>query len=563
MLYKKNKQQKESGLLTFLDHFQGVLTKRHINYTQLRLILKYKLLLDARDTSLFTLFTQMRSQHDRRQDEIPTARGVLASMWYYGIYGVIFGLLFLFGASFTTICYFFLTYFVILFTTILSSFSSILLDPRDRDIIGVRGVNDRTLNAARLIHVSYYIGSVALLLVVPAILVLSWKASVLFAILFFIVTLLFTLFTSFVALLLYFIILHSFNGDKLRNLINVFQVAFMILIYAAAQLPNLLDGLNVNFTITPIWHWWSIFAFPFWFAAPLAAWQSSWTPSLVIFTSAAVIGLIVSLGYYLHISNQFEVMLQKLATHSDKTPRIGIWQRLMGLPYRRHPQKENYFNLAWRLNQTERDYHLRVYPVLGLTVVLVFVFLVELGIDGGRWQSILQNRWLTLTVYAMTFAIPQLMINLRYSSHPEAMNVFKVIPNFQPKEFQQATVWMAVSRLLIPQAVLLAVLLTPLLGWQGLVTDINATLYSFIISTAVANQTMSLPFNAVYTANQSSSLGLVNSFMTLLALIPGIGLNTLALIPKAGWGNLIITVLWIVVILMFRYFQRTPATRYQ
>lgn len=548
MLYKKSKANKESGLLVFLDRFQSLFAKHNVNYRQLRLILKYKLLLDTRDTSFFTVFMQMKTNNTKQDDEIPTARGLLRSLWYYGIYGVIFGLLLLFGTSFSAMCYFFLAYFMILFTTILSSFSSVLLDPRDRQIIGVRGVNNQTLNAARLIHISYYVGIIAFLLVGPAFLILIWRASPVFAILFLIDVALFTIFTSFVALLLYFVILHTFNGDKLRNMINVFQVAFMILIYAATQLPNLLDNLNVSFTISPIWHWWSVIAFPFWFAAPLAAWQSAWTPSLIIFTSFAILGLILSVAYYLHISSQFEVMLEKLAVHSDKTPRIGVWQRLMALPYRHNLRKREYFNLAWRLNQTERDYHLRVYPVLGLTVVIVFVFLVEFGIDGGHWEALLQNRWLTLTVYAMSFSIPQLIINLRYSSTPEAMNVFKVIPEFHAQVFRQATIWMVVARLLIPQALLLAVLLTPLLGWQAIITDINATLYSLLISQIIARQSMKLPFAAVYTASQSSSLGLANSFITVLVLIPGVGLNAVALIPKFGWGNFLITVAWLIIL---------------
>lgn len=560
MLYKKGKANKESGLLVFLDHFQSLFTKRHINYQKLRLILKYKLLLDTRDTSFFTVFMQMKTDNVKKDDEIPTARGLLRSLWYYGIYGVIFGLLLLFGTSFSAMCYFFLAYFMILFTTILSSFSSVLLDPRDRQIIGIRGVNDQTLNAARLIHISYYVGIIAFLLVGPAFLILIWRASPIFAILFLIDTILFTIFTSFVALLLYFVILHTFNGDKLRNMINIFQVAFMILIYAATQLPNLLDNLNVSFTISPIWHWWSVIAFPFWFAAPLAAWQGTWTPSLIIFTGFAILGLILSVIYYLHISSQFEVMLEKLATHSDRRPRVGVWQRLMVLPYRHNLRKREYFNLAWRLNQTERDYHLRVYPVLGLTVVIVFVFLVEFGIDGGHWEALLQNRWLTLTVYAMAFSIPQLIINLRYSSTPEAMSVFKIIPGFHAHDFRQATVWMVVARLLIPQALLLAVLLTPLLGWQAVITDINATLYALLISQIIAGQSMRLPFAAVYTASQSSSLGLANSFITVLVLIPGIGLNAVALLPKLGWGNFLITSVWLIILSLTLYRSNKAAT---
>lgn len=44
------------------------------------------------------------------------------------------------------------------FLAILTTYSSLILDPRDRSVFASRGVNDQTLSFARLINICFYLG---------------------------------------------------------------------------------------------------------------------------------------------------------------------------------------------------------------------------------------------------------------------------------------------------------------------------------------------------------------------------------------------------------------------
>lgn len=542
MPHTKTQVQTEGGLLGFLDHFQSTFERLHINYSQLRLILKYKLLLDLRDTSIFSQLSQ------GRQSKKPP-KNIFWSFWYYGLYGLVLALLLSIGAPFSRYGYYFLTFFVLLFTSILSGFSSVLLDPHDRSILGVRGVDDRSLNAARLIHIGYYIGIIAILLVGPGVIVQLWHTSILMTLAFILVTLLFTGFTLILSLLLYFTVLHWFNGEKLKNIINVFQVGFMILIYLSGQLPNLIDSLHIGFTLAPVWHWWSILAVPFWFAAPLAGLETGWTTNLLIFTIVAAVGLVLGSFYYYQISGHFEANLAKMAINTNQRPRIGWWQRLTAQLLTRHATQRSYFKLVWRLNQTERDYHLRVYPTIGISFFAVVIVLVNQGIENDGWQAFKNNQWLMLAVYALTLCVPQIVVNLRFSSNPQAGQILRIIPNFQPVVFRTVAIKAVFARLVLPQAILIALVTVPLFGWRILLMELNATLFAYALMAGLsASYLKSNLFSDIFTANQTANLGLINEVFTFFAIGAGVGINALCLLIPVAWNNLVVTGLWIVVI---------------
>ncbi len=138
-------------VFAWLNRFAPALEKRGIQFDQLRLILATKNLLAAREPSgMGSLFSQRK-----RGKDASLRTGFLWNL----LFGVIIGLMmFLPASALTLFTIFFSVQLLTSFLNILTTYSSLILDPRDRTVFASRGVNDRTLSFARILNVCFYLG---------------------------------------------------------------------------------------------------------------------------------------------------------------------------------------------------------------------------------------------------------------------------------------------------------------------------------------------------------------------------------------------------------------------
>lgn len=67
--------------------------------------------------------------------------------------------------------------------------------------------------------------------------------------------------------ILYMMILRFFDGEKLKDMINYVQIGLSLMLMIGYQV--LIRSFEfVNLDMTVVFHWWSIFLIPMWFAAP-------------------------------------------------------------------------------------------------------------------------------------------------------------------------------------------------------------------------------------------------------------------------------------------------------
>ncbi len=100
--------------------------------------------------------------------------------------------------------------FLMFFLTMLTSYATLLLDPKDRLIFGVRGVGDRTLNAVRVGLVTLFLGATMLAQGGPAIIVLVLRFGPLVGLAGLISVVLLGVFALMIALLFYLLVLRFF-----------------------------------------------------------------------------------------------------------------------------------------------------------------------------------------------------------------------------------------------------------------------------------------------------------------------------------------------------------------
>ncbi|MGG3468300.1 hypothetical protein ABES02_12555 [Neobacillus pocheonensis] len=163
--------------LRFLDLFRGLFESFGINYTVMRKILAVKLTMDGRRTP--TIFNQQAKKKKR-----PEENGFIKSL---GIYVLLSLMLIPFTILSENFLYqMSIFYGIVMFlvmTSMISDFSNVLLDVRDKGIILTKPVDKKTLNAAKIIHICIYLSFLSAALTVIPLVIGTFRHGILFLLL--------------------------------------------------------------------------------------------------------------------------------------------------------------------------------------------------------------------------------------------------------------------------------------------------------------------------------------------------------------------------------------------
>src|SRR3954451_13557738 len=134
-----------------------------INTLQLETIVSTKLLMDDRRPNTFQQASQKRKQKE-------TTRATVGTMLLSVVLGATFLFAFAIGDNLITqLTFFFAMFIFMLAATLISDFTSVLIDVRDNYIILPKPVNDRTVVVARLLHIFIHICKIVLPMVLPGV----------------------------------------------------------------------------------------------------------------------------------------------------------------------------------------------------------------------------------------------------------------------------------------------------------------------------------------------------------------------------------------------------------
>ena len=140
--------------LKILDRCQGLFEKMGVDYSILRKILKVKLMMDQRRVP--TIFSQ--SSKKKKDNKKQETNGFIKSLWIYAFIGlftipfIVFGKNYMFQMSIV----FGIVMFMVM-TSMISDFSSVLLDVRDKNILHTKPINRKTISIAKFVHICIYL----------------------------------------------------------------------------------------------------------------------------------------------------------------------------------------------------------------------------------------------------------------------------------------------------------------------------------------------------------------------------------------------------------------------
>lgn len=509
----------------WLQAFRGTFTRHHVDFTQFSLLLRTKLILAQRTNTGIGLSLGNR----RRPSQHPLR---LAFFWNLLI-GVLIGLICLIMPHLLSLVASFMTVlFIMFFLTMLTSYATMLLDPKDRLIFGTRGVNNWTLNAARLVLVGAFLGMTMLALAGPGLLAIGSRFGLFVSLATLISVALLAVFALVLALLFYLLVLRFFSGERLKNILNVVQIGLIVVIYVTGQLPNLLPH-SITLAVTMPLHlvWWYVPAVPVWFAGLSLIAAGQLTPLAWLLTGLSIGVTLLLAVIYLRNAANFEQYLEKL-DQSDARPRRNGWYfKLTRRLFTHSPTEATYFTLGWRMLQTERDYKLRVYPQQVYGVILPLVF-VSMWLRDQPWQF--TQHFVPYLSLGLSLGMPMAVLYLAYSHQPEAMAVFRYVPFADQGLLLRGVVKAVYARLYLPLFLV-----------YGLISLLISGLASFfaVIATLVIGYTAlllfgrfvgprALPFASEFTPAKAAEGG-----ATTFSILLGGTILVMALIAIGGFGH--------------------------
>ncbi|UZM99407.1 hypothetical protein OL548_03330 [Lysinibacillus sp. MHQ-1] len=261
-------------------------------------------------------------------------------------------------------------------TSLISDFSSVLLDVRDKSILLTKPISARTINAAKFMHIFIYLFYLTIALTGIPLLVSLFTQGIVFFLLTVLEIILINLFIVAITAILYIAILRFFDGEKLKDMINYVQIALSLMLMIGYQvLIRSFEFVDLDMTVS--FHWWSLFLIPMWFAAPFDLLLNGDTSLLTILYSIfAVIIPILSIGLYIKLIPTFERNLQKLlsTSKSKKEKHNRLKTYLLAMLCRTHEERA-FFRFASLMMKQEREFKLKVYPSLGFFIYYPIYFL--------------------------------------------------------------------------------------------------------------------------------------------------------------------------------------------
>ncbi len=495
---------KDFKILQLLDKLHFIFRKLGIDYQIMRQILHIKLTMDERKVP--TIFNQ--NKKDQKNSYIK-------SLWIYALYGLVLIPFIVFGQNyhFQMSIAFGMIIFIIM-TTLISDFSSVLLDVRDRSILSTKPITAKTVNAAKCMHILIYLTYLTIALTAIPLLVGLFTQGVLFFLLTVLALIFINIFIVVLTSILYIVILRFFDGEKLKDIINYVQIGLSLVLMIGYQvLIRSFEFVDFNIVVTS--NWWSIFIIPMWFAAPYELILNGNNSFFIILcTIFSVIVPLLSILLYIRLIPTFERNLQKLlgTSKSKKEKKSRLKDYLLTFICRTSEERA-FYRFASLMMKQEREFKLKVYPSLGFSFVIPFIFIFNIIRAEDVDYSVSMSY---LNIYFSMLIIPSAVIMLGHSAKFKAAWIYKVFPIKEYTDLQKGSLKAFLIKLYIPLYIVLSIVFCFIYGPRiipDLLTVLVAScLYTIICYVGFGSK---IPFTKPY-----DEIGDGQSWQSLILFIP-------------------------------------------
>lgn len=492
----------------------------------MRKILAVKLTMDGRRTP--TIFNQQAKKKNK-----PEENGFIKSLGMYALLSVMLIPLVIFGEYYIyQMSIFFGVVMFLVMTSMISDFSNVLLDTRDKGILGTKPIEKKTITAAKTVHISIYLFFLTAAIATAPLIAGTLRHGILFLILTLIGLILINLFIVVLTSIIYYFILRFFDGEKLKDIINYVQIGLSISIAVGYQVvARAFNFVDMNITFEP--SWWQFLIPPIWFGAPfeLVLRQQS-SLYLVAFSVMAVVIPLLSIVIYSRMMTSFENNLQKLANQSGGSKRKERrWKNWLSGVICRNKEERVFFHFADNMMRNEREFRLKVYPALGMALVFPFIFMLN-ELQMNSYTHLVSSKWY-LAIYMSSVMIPNAVAMLRYSGRYKGAWIYQAVPIGNLASLYSAALKVFIVNLFFPIYFILSVIFVGIFGFK-IIPDLLAVLIASVLYTVVCSLFLkgTLPFSESF--EDAAQSGGWKIFLALLLVGVFIGLHFVATLLPYG-----------------------------
>ena len=509
---------------------------------QLRLILTAKLTMDDRRPNTY--------HATRRKTNKAISASTLGTMLFSFVFGFFFLYAFMIGDDRTTqLTLYFSLYIFMLSTTLISDFTSVLIDVRDNYIILPKPVNDKTFVLSRLLHIFIHLLKIVLPMSLPVMIYIFIKTGGWDTLVLGFTILLCTVFTIFLINAIYLIVLKTSTPARFQVIISYVQISIAIFMYAGYQLvPRLSRKIALSgYTIgNKAWAW----LLPsYWFAS---GWQFFHTlniqylPGALLTVTIPLLTLWIVVKYFAPSFNQ--KLSQITGSGEDPVKRkssdstFSFWTSLkqqLATWCTESSEERIGFLLTWNITSRSKDFKLKVYPSIGylfVYAILMFlnhtVTLEELHLQTGSSKLIILS-----VTYVSTFIISLALEQIQYSEKFKASWIYYTTPVTRPGLILTGSLKAAIIKFGGPAAIIVLITGTALVGVQVIPNLVlgfcNVLLSSLIIGVLTVTV---LPFS-ILQRNKQKAGAVIRGFVSML--IPFFLGLTQYFIYGSVWGVLL------------------------
>jgi ABC-2 type transport system permease protein len=546
--------------LRFVSFFYPFLARTGVDIDQLNEILRIKLMMDNRRPK--AMFAARKN-----------AKNNVQSPWLINFFTLLMGFFIGLVLTLNTMpyvgeTYYFLIFMVLMAITLISDFTTVLIDTRDQFILLPRPVNDRTIAVSRILHISIYVLRLALLQGLPALIIVGFVDGILAVPIFFIQILEATFLSIFMVNIVYLLLMKSVSPQRFKDIISYFQIGFSVLIFAAYYLLPRLINVSVLGNINLLTHWWAYVLPPVWIAA-LNELLIHTSRSGVITSLLAILGLTLPIAGLWFVAKVlapgFNRRLSVIATSDGnsnpstsikKVGKFNLIEKLSNL-IAPDPVENAGFRITWKLAARTREFKMKVYPTFAYVPIYFLYFALAGKGDNiqDRWDKLQSGHSYVFLIYLSTFILSAILMHISMSEKYKSAWVYYALPIGDPGKILSGMYKAIITLYFLPYCLAISIVVVALWGPHA----INDLLFAFLLSIIYGMLlalflVKGLPFSKPVVAKQGG--GKMITSLILMAFIGGIGFGHYLLMQ---WEM----VIWIAIIpalfinwIMFRHYKK-------
>ena len=521
-------------ILRFVLFIAKTFLKKDVDFEKLKIIAETKLIMDRRRVRV-----TMKKQNNKEPNNqlvitliVYTVMGVLIGMLIFTLKEIVMTM---------TIIHSYVLFMMAM--TLITDFSSVLLDTTDNQIILPRPVNSKTFFVSRLVHILVYLLQFTIALALFPIIFIFIAYGILVGLASIITILLTVMFAVFITYLLYGLILKVSSEEKIKDIISGFQIVMTIIFAVGFQIvPRFLNVENLKVTM-PI-YWYTYLLPPMWMANALQAVQQLHVdgPHLIMILLAIALPIFTFWVMIKFLAPSFAKKMaamgnagtqKEIILNKEGNQKKGLSEKIAPIICVNKIEEAG-FEMAWKMTARDKGFKIQFYPSLAYILVFVFIVVFKRGENfANTWATLSSSQSFLWCVYLPMFTISAAVSLIAFNENFAASWVYISRPLKQPGSLISGALKMLLVKFFAPIIFILFVFSYYVWGYKiidDFVLGIFNNILVFLIISHVGKSY--LPFSMQPNVNQQSGK-FIRVFIQMAIIGSLVGLHYLAL--KVWW----------------------------